>query len=87
MAEPPLKEGGDQVTIADVFPGVASTAVGAPGTVAGVIDKEGAEDRESPRLFLATTVKVIGVPFSKPINVAVKTFPTVTGDPFEGVTM
>ncbi len=87
MAEPPLKEGGDQVTTADVFSGVALTAVGAPGTVAGVTAKEGAEDGESPRLFLATTLKVIGVPFSKPVKLADKTFPTVTVKPVDDVIM
>jgi hypothetical protein len=87
MAEPPFEEGGDQVIIADVFPGVALAAVGEPGTVAGVIDEEGAEDAESPTLFLATTVKVRAVPFSKPVNVAVRTFPTVTVRPVEDVTM
>ncbi len=87
MAEPPLKEGGDQLTIADAFSGVASTAVGASGTVAGVTAKEGAEDGESPRLFLATTVKVIGVPLSKPVKLVVKTFPTVITVPVEDVTM
>jgi hypothetical protein len=84
MAEPPLKEGGDQVTIADVFPGVASTAVGAPGTVAGVTAKE-REGGESPRLFLATTVKVIGIPLVSPVKFSVKTFPTVIAAPVEGV--
>jgi hypothetical protein len=87
MAEPPLKEGGDQVTTADLFPGVADTAVGAPGSVAGVIDEEGAEDGESPRLFRATTVKVRAVPLVSPVKFAVKTFPTVTIKPVEDVTM
>ncbi len=87
MAEPPLKEGGDQVTIADAFSGVALTAVGAPGTVAGVTAKEGAEDGESPRLFLATTVNVRGVPLVSPVKLADKTFPTVIAGPIEGVTM
>ncbi len=87
MAEPPLKEGGDQVTIADAFSGVASTAVGVPGSVAGVTAKEGAEDGESPRLFLATTLKVIEVPFASPVKLALRTFPTVTVKPVEDVTM
>ncbi len=87
MAEPPLKEGADQVTIADAFSGVALTAVGAPGTVAGVMAKEDAEDGESPRLFLATTVKVTAVPFASPVKVILKTFPTVITAPVEDVTM
>jgi hypothetical protein len=87
MAEPPLKEGGDQVTTADAFPGVALTAVGAPGTVAGVTEEEAADDGESPRLFLATTVKVRAIPFTSPGKFAVKTFPTVINAPVEDVTM
>ena len=65
------------MTTTEVFPGVASTPVGAAGTVAGIMAEEGEEDAESPTLFLATTVKVRGVPFAKPVKVAVKTFPTV----------
>ncbi len=86
-SEPPLKEGADQVTTADAFSGVADTSVGATGTVAGVTDKEGSEDGESPRLFLAITVKVRAVPLLSPVNVAVKSFPTVTVKPVEDVTM
>ena len=74
------------MTTAEAFPAVADTSMGAPGTTLGLTEEE-LEDVESPRLFLATTVNVRGVPFAKPVNVAVKTFPTVTGDPTEGVTM
>ena len=77
MGEPPLKDGGDHVRTTKVFPGVASKFVGAPGIVAGVTLLEGAEAAESPTLFLATTVKVRGVPFATPVKVVVKTFPTV----------
>jgi hypothetical protein len=87
MSVPPLNEGGDQVTTTDLFPGMVSTAVGAPGSVAGVTEEEAADDGESPRLFLATTVKVKGVPFASPVKFAVKTFPTVIAAPVEGVTM
>ena len=82
-----MKEGGDQVTTADAFPGVADTAVGAPGTVAGVTGEDAADDGESPRLFLATTVKVRAVPLVSPVKFAVKTFPTVTVKPVDDVTM
>ncbi len=61
--------------------------MGSPGTVAGVTAKEGAEDGESPTLFLATTVKVRGVPFSKPVKLALRTFSTVIVKPVEDVTM
>jgi hypothetical protein len=85
MTEPVFNPA-DQVTTANEFPGVADTPMGAPGTVLGVTGEE-AEDVESPTLFLATTVNVTGVPLVSPVRVAVRTFPTVTGDPFEGVTM
>ena len=75
------------MTIADAFPAVADTSMGSPGTVAGVTAKEGAEDGESPRLFRATTLKLIGVPFSKPVKVTLRTFPTVIASPTEGVIM
>jgi hypothetical protein len=75
------------VTTADAFPAVADTSVGATGTVAGVTEEEAADDGESPRLFLATTVKVKAIPFTSPGKFAVKTFPTVTVKPVEDVTM
>ncbi len=77
----------DQVTTADAFSGVADTPMGAPGTTLGLIEREGEEDGESPRLFLATTVNVRGVPLVSPVKLADKTFPSVKGEPTEGVTM
>jgi hypothetical protein len=85
MTEPSFNPA-DQVTTANEFPAVADTLVGAPGSVLGVTGEE-VEDAESPTLFLATTVNVRGVPFVKPVKLAVKTFPTVIGNPTEGVTM
>jgi hypothetical protein len=85
MGEPSLNPA-DQVTTANEFPDVADTPIGAPGSILGVTEEE-VEDAESPTLFLATTVNVRGVPFVKPVKLAVRTFPTVTGDPTEGVTM
>ncbi len=86
MAEPSFNPA-DQETTADAFLRVADTPIGAPGSALGVTEKEAEEDEESPALFLATTVNVRGVPFVSPVKVTVKTFPTVTGDPTEGVTM
>ncbi len=85
MIEPSFNPA-DQLTTADAFSAVADTPVGAPGSVLGVTEEE-VEDRESPTLFLATTVNVRGVPLVSPVRLAVRTFPTVTGDPTEGVTM
>src|SRR2546421_674770 len=36
IGEPPLSTGADQVTVAEAFSGLATTPVGAPGTVIGV---------------------------------------------------
>ena len=86
-SEPPSDAGAVQVTTAERLPATADTPVGTPGTVAGVIGDEGEEAEESPRLFLATTVKVTAVPFVRPVKVAVKTLATVTVEPVEAVTM
>jgi hypothetical protein len=86
MTEPSFNPA-DQVTTAEEFPRVAETLLGAPGSVLGVTEEEAEEDAESPALFLATTVKVRGIPLVSPVRVAVKTFPTVKGEPIEGVTM
>ncbi len=75
------------MTTANAFSAVADTPVGAPGSTLGVTGEEDEEDGESPTLFLAITVNVRGVPFVKPVKVADKIFPTVIGDPTEGVTM
>jgi hypothetical protein len=56
-------------TIACVLPGVADTEVGASGTVAGVTGEDAKESAELPTLFVATTVKVYGVPFVRPVIV------------------
>ena len=86
IGEPPLK-GAVQVTTAEEFPGVANTAVGTPGMVAGVTAIDGEDEAEFPTLFTALTVKVTAVPFASPVRVAVKTFPTVIAAPTEGVTI
>jgi hypothetical protein len=52
-----------------------------------VTDCDGEELKELPRAFLATTVKLRGVPLLKCWRVAVRTFPTATGLPLDGVTI
>jgi hypothetical protein len=58
MAAPPFDTGAVQLTVACAFPPVALTAVGAPGTVAGVTLLDGADAAPMPTLLLALTVKV-----------------------------
>lgn len=87
ISAPPFESGADQFTTAEAFPAVADTPVGAPATVAGVTGDDAEEEGEFPKLFFATTVKVTGVPFVRPVIVTFETFPTVTAEPDEGVTM
>ena len=75
------------MTTAEAFPRVANTAVGTSGFVIGVTDKEGSDGAELPELFTAITVNVRGVPFTRSVKLAVRTFPTVIADPTDGVTM
>jgi hypothetical protein len=58
-----------KLTIARALPLTALTLVGASGTVAGVTEFEADEAKELPTAFVATTVKVYGVPFVKPVAV------------------
>ncbi len=55
---PPLSPGAVQLTVADALPRTAVTFVGAPGTVAGVTELEGAEGGPVPTVLAAVTVKV-----------------------------
>ena len=64
----PSLTGGVKLTLACVFPGVAVTAVGAPGTVLGVTLFEGVEGALGPAAFVATTVKVYAVPLVRPVT-------------------
>ena len=81
IAEPPFDAGALQETIADALPATAETPVGAPGTVAGVTAADAEESEELPTAFVAFTLNVMGVPFVRPVSVAVRTLPTVTGVP------
>jgi hypothetical protein len=58
IAEPPLLAGGVKLTAAWLFPALAVTLVGAPGTVAGVTDEEAPEVLPVPTALVAVTVKV-----------------------------
>ena len=58
ITAPPLLAGAANWTVARALPGTALTAVGAPGTAAGVTAFEGAEGPLVPLLFVAVTVKV-----------------------------
>jgi len=83
----PFEAGAVQVTVADALPATAETPVGAPGTVDGITAADAEEAVEGPRAFLATTVNVVEVPLVSPVMLAVRTLPTVTGLPTDGVTV
>ncbi len=74
IALPPLLAGATKATLTCALPRVATTAVGAPGTVAGVTLFEGAEGTLLPTELIATTVQLTGVPLGSPV--------TVIGDAF-----
>lgn len=58
IGDPPLLAGGVKATVAWALPAVASGAVGAPGTVAGVTLFDGAEAEPVPAVLVALTVNV-----------------------------
>ena len=71
MALPPL-DGAVQATVAEAFPAVAVTPVGAAGAVgaAGVTAADGAEGRTRPRRVVrGSTTKVYAVPLVRPGDV------------------
>jgi hypothetical protein len=67
IAEPPLL-GAVKEIVALPPAATADTAVGAPGTVAGVTLFEGADALLDPALLVAVTVHVTGVPLVKPLT-------------------
>ena len=69
IGEPPLLAGAVQRTVAEAFPGVADTAVGAPGTVLGVTAALATDASEAPAALAAVTVNVYPVPLVKPPTV------------------
>ena len=56
IAEPPSEDGALQATVDWLWPAVAETLVGAPGTVAGVTELDALDDAPVPILFVAATV-------------------------------
>jgi len=86
IAEPPFEAGAVQLTVAEALAATAETPVGAPGRSAlGVIAADSTDEVEVPSILIAFMLKVMAVPFVKPVTVELKTFPTVTAEPTEGV--
>jgi len=69
IAEPPVLAGGEKLTFACALPALAVPMVGAPGTVPGVTEFDGAEAGPVPTALVAVTVKVYAVPFASPVTV------------------
>ena len=69
IGEPPVLDGALKVIVACVLVATAVTAVGAPGTVAGVTELLVADGVLVPTAFAAVTVKVYVVPLAKPVTV------------------
>jgi hypothetical protein len=58
----------ENATVACESPGVAVIEVGAVGVPAGVTAEDAVDASEFPTEFTATTVKVYGVPFVRPVT-------------------
>ena len=69
IAEPPLLAGAVHVSATCVLPAVPVTAVGAPGTPAGVTPLEAAETVPVPTALIAATWKKYVVPLVRPVAV------------------
>jgi hypothetical protein len=73
IAAPPFEAGAVQPTVAWPLPGLACTAVGAPGAVGagvGVTGDEATDAAPVPMPFVAVTVNVYAVPSVKPVTAA-----------------
>lgn len=79
--------GAIQDTVADALPATAETSVGAPGSDPVGVAVTDEEVEELPTEFVAFTVNVTAVPFVRLLTVAVRTLPTVTGLPKDGVSV
>ena len=75
IALPPLLAGTVQLTAADPTPAVATTPVGASGTVIGVTAADAWDAGPVPAAFTAATVNVYEVPFVRPVTVALVAVP------------
>ena len=69
IGEPPSYAGALHNRETCAFPAVAEIAVGASGTVAGVTLFDAADATLVPIPFVAVTVNVYGVPFTRPVTV------------------
>ena len=69
IADPPVLAGAVHVTTSCVLPLTATTAVGLPGTVAGVAGAEFADGRLMPTAFIAITLITYAVPLVRPVMV------------------
>jgi hypothetical protein len=70
-----------------VLPAVAVTPVGASGTTTGITEFEAAEDTLVPLAFVAVTVKVYVVPFTRPVTVIGEPPPVAVKPPMLDVTV
>ena len=70
IAEPPVFTGALHGKETCVLPAAPTTLVGASGTVRGVTAEDAAETTPVPATLVALTRNVYGVPFVKPVTVA-----------------
>lgn len=70
MAKPPFDAGAVQLTLAWPLPAVATTFVGAPGTVPTLTAFEWADSAPVPAVLIALTVNVYVDPFCSELTVA-----------------
>jgi len=87
MVAPPSFAGAVKETVAWVFPPVADTPVGGPGTVLDVAELEGEDADEVPTAFLATTVKVYVTPLVRPVTTRGEEDPVAVNPPGLEVTV
>ena len=86
IALPPSLAGAVNVMIASALPGVALTAVGAPGTVIGVTALDGDDAGPGPASLVAVTVNVYAVPLTRPLIVCgVPVVPALSSVPPAGI--
>jgi hypothetical protein len=83
----PFAAGAVKVTVAAALPRTALTAVGAPGTAAGVTATEAADAELVPAALVAVTVKVYAVPLVKPVTVIGLAVPVPVIAPGDDVTV
>src|SRR5258708_23548187 len=88
MAEPPLLDGGEKLTVACALAPVAVPMIGAPGRVTGVTAFEAAEAGPvSGTELVAVTVNVYVAPLVKPVIVMGDPAPVALAMPWMEVTL